>query len=48
MSQSVTAIEPDPAAAQRATDRLSSCPNAIVVNTDFQRYYRYLLRWRNR
>lgn len=38
VSRSVTAIEPDPAAAQRATKRLAGRPDVAVVQTDFERY----------
>jgi 2-polyprenyl-3-methyl-5-hydroxy-6-metoxy-1,4-benzoquinol methylase len=38
VSQSVTAIEQDSTAAQRAMDRLASYRNVVVVNTEFQQY----------
>lgn len=36
--RSVTAIEPDPAAARRAAERVAAVANVTVVQTDFQRF----------
>ena len=38
VSRSVTAIEPDPSAVQRASERLADHPGVAVVETDFERY----------
>ena len=38
VSRSVTSIEPDPDAAQRATSRLAAHDNIAVVRTDFEHY----------
>ncbi len=38
VSRSVTAIEPDPPAVQRASERLADHPGVAVVETDFERY----------
>jgi len=38
VSRSVTAIEPDPTAAQRAADRLAGYTSVAVVNTELRRY----------
>jgi 2-polyprenyl-3-methyl-5-hydroxy-6-metoxy-1,4-benzoquinol methylase len=38
ISRSVTAVEPDAAAAQRALERLATYDNVNVAQTDFQRY----------
>ncbi len=39
VSRSVTAIEPDPAAAQRASNRLAAHTNVEVVQTAFEQYH---------
>lgn len=38
VSQSVTGIDPDPAAIARATDRLASLPHVTICHGDFQAY----------
>lgn len=38
LSRSVTAVEPDPSAAQRALRRLGDQPNVEVVGTSFERF----------